>query len=69
MPLLFADLGEEVRISGVHGSPAVKQHLNELGFNTGSVVTVIQKVESGVIVKVKEARVALDSAMASKIMV
>lgn len=69
MPLLFANPGDEVKISGVNGNPQVKQHLNELGFNAGSLVTIVQKVKSGLIVKVKEARVALDSSLASKIIV
>ena len=69
MPLLFANPGDEVKISGVNGNPQVKQHLNELGLNVGSLVTIVQKVKSGLIVKVKEARVALDSSLASKIIV
>lgn len=69
MPLLFANPGDEVKISSVNGNPQVKQHLNELGFNVGSLVTIVQKVKSGLIVKVKEARVALDSSLASKIIV
>lgn len=69
MPLLFANPGDELKISGVNGNPQVKQHLNELGFNVGSLVTIVQKVKSGLIVKVKEARVALDSSLASKIIV
>ena len=69
MPVLFANPGDEVKISGVNGNPQVKQHLNELGFNVGSLVTIVQKVKSGLIVKVKEARVALDSSLASKIIV
>lgn len=69
MPLLFANPGDEVKISGVNGNPQVKQHLDELGFNVGSLVTIVQKLKSGLIVKVKEARVALDSSLASKIIV
>ena len=69
MPLLLANPGDEVKISGVNGNPQVRQHLNELGFNVGSLVTIVQKVKTGLIVKVKEARVALDSSMASKIIV
>ena len=69
MPLLFANPGDEVKISGVNGNPQVKQHLNELGFNVGSLVTIVQKLKSGLIVKVKEASVVLDSSLASKIIV
>ncbi|MGN0728520.1 FeoA family protein [Treponema sp.] len=67
MPLLYANPGDKVKISCVTGNPQVKQHLNELGFNEGSFITVVQKVKSGLIVMVKDARVALDSSMASKI--
>ena len=69
MPLLFASLGQEVQVKKVGGSAASRQHLNELGFNVGSPVTVIQKVNTGLIVKVKESRIALDESMASKIMI
>ncbi len=69
MSLLFASPGEEVEISSIGGKPDVKQHLMELGFNIGSRVSVVSKVESGVIVKVKDARIALDKSMAAKIMI
>ncbi|MBO4386629.1 MAG: ferrous iron transport protein A [Treponema sp.] len=69
MPLLFADSGREVQIKKIGGDSAVKQHLNELGFNVGSPVTVISKVSTGIIVKVKDCRLALDKYMASKIIV
>ena len=69
VPLLFVAPGEEMTISNIGGLPAVKQHLNEMGFTVGSKITVISKIESGIIVKVKEARVAIDKNMASKIMV
>ena len=69
MPLLFTDAGREVQIKKIGGDSAVKQHLNELGFNVGSSVTVISKVSTGLIVKVKDPRLALDKSMASKIIV
>ena len=69
MPLFFANIGQEVQIAALRGNPQARQHLAELGFNVGSLVAVVQKADSGVIVKVKDARVALDSAMASKIIV
>lgn len=69
MPLLFATVGQEVTVQGVGGQPEVKQHLVDLGFNAGTKVTVIQKVTTGLIVKVKEARIALDKGMASKVLI
>lgn len=69
MPLLFATPGEQVKVVNVGGNPDVKQHLNEIGFNVGSNVTVISKIPTGIIVKVKDARIAIDKSMAAKIMI
>ena len=69
MPLLFSTPGQEVKVAEVGGNPEVRQHLIDLGFNVGSPVTVIQKVDTGLIVKVKDSRIAIDRSMASKIMV
>lgn len=69
MPLLFSSIGNEVTVTSVKGLPAVKQHLSDMGFSEGSKVTVIQKVNTGLIVKVKESRIAIDRSMASKIQV
>ncbi len=68
MPLLLATPGQEVVVSKVGGNPEVRQHLNELGFNVGSSVTVVSSVNGNLIVKVKDSRVALDKSLASKIM-
>ena len=69
MPLIFATPGQEVKVAHVGGEADVKKHLIDLGFNVGSPVTVIQKIDTGIIVKVKDARIAIDRSMASKIMV
>ncbi len=69
MPLVFADPGEEMLVRKVGGSPEVKQHLADLGFNVGAQVTVISTMGGNVIVKVKESRVAISKEMAQKIMV
>ena len=69
MPLLFASVGDKVKVVSVGGAAEVKQHLNEIGFNAGTSVSVIQKIKGGIIVKVKESRIALDKKMAEKIQV
>ena len=69
MPLALADKGEENIIRKVGGSPAVRQHLEELGFVAGGAVTVISTMGGNVIVKVKESRVAISEEMARKIMI
>lgn len=69
MPLAFAQVGEENIIRRIGGKPEVKKHLENLGFVVGGNVKIISKLGSNVIVNVKEARVAISSEMAQKIMV
>ena len=69
LPLTLANIGEEQMIHKVGGSPEVKKHLEDLGFVAGGLVTVVSSLNGNVIVKVKEARVAISEEMARKIMV
>lgn len=69
MPLALADSGEENIIRKIGGSPEVKKHLEDLGFVAGSPVTIVSAMGGNVIVKVKEARVAISKEMARKIMI
>ncbi|MBQ9086034.1 MAG: ferrous iron transport protein A [Clostridia bacterium] len=69
MPLILASVGEEIIVRKVGGSPEVKKHLENLGFVVGGTVTVLQTLGGNVIVKVKEARIAISREMAQKIMV
>ena len=69
MPLTVADTGEEYVIKRIGGKPEVKQHLENLGFVAGGVVSVINTMGGNVIVKVKESRIAISQEMAQKIMV
>ena len=69
MPLTLASVGEENLIRRVGGAPAVRAHLENLGFVTGGRVTVISTIGGNLIVNVKDARVAISREMAGKIMV
>ena len=69
MPLTLANVGEENLILRVGGSPEVRKHLEDLGFVAGGTVSVVSSLGGNVIVKVKEARVAISDEMARKIMI
>jgi fe2+ transport system protein A len=69
MPLSFAEPEEENIIKRIGGTPEVKKHLENLGFVVGGTVTVVSKLDGNVIVKVKEARIAISEEMARKIMI
>ncbi|MBS7365706.1 MAG: FeoA family protein [Clostridia bacterium] len=69
MPLTLAGVGEQNTVKRVAGKPEVKKHLENLGFVVGSDVTVLNSIGENVIVKVKEARIAISAEMAQKIYV
>ena len=69
MPLTLADTGQDNTVKRIGGKPKVRRHLENLGFVVGSSVTVINSIGDNVIVRVKEARVAISAEMAQKIYV
>lgn len=69
MPLTFAVIGEENIIRKIGGKQEVRAHLENLGFNVGGAVTVLNTIGGNVIVKVKESRIAISKEMAQKIIV
>ena len=69
MPLNLAEIGEENTIKKIGGNPEVRQHLETLGLHVGGEVLVVSTLAGNLIVKVKESRVAVDEALARKIMV
>ncbi len=69
IPLNYADPGEENIIKKVSGSPEIRRHLEDLGFTPGGSVSIISSIGGNVIVKVKESRIALDEALARRVMI
>ncbi len=69
MPLTLAPTGESNTIRRIGGNPAVKKHLENLGFVVGGNVTIVTRMGGSVIVNVKQARVAISQEMAQKIMI
>ena len=69
MPITLADVGEDNTVKRIGGKPEVLRHLENLGFVVGSSVTVINAIGDNVIVRVKDARVAISAEMAQKIYV
>lgn len=69
MPLTMVKIGEENVIRKVGGKEETKRFLENLGFVTGGVVTVVSEINGNMIVNVKDSRVAIGKDMANKIMV
>ena len=69
MPLVFAEKEQPQIIRKIGGSPEVKKHLEDLGFNVGGEVSIVSTLGTNLIVKVKESRVAVSEELARKIMI
>ncbi|OZV11173.1 ferrous iron transport protein A [Tissierella sp. P1] len=69
MPLTFVNEGEKISIKQINGRDETKRFLGSLGFVVGEDIVIISKIKGNLIVDVKDTRVAIDSQMASKILV
>ena len=69
MPIALAPLNEELRIIRVLADEKNKKHLESLGILVNAKVTVVSSMNGGVILIVKDGRLALDRSIASKILV
>jgi ferrous iron transport protein A len=68
MPLYLAATGADWKVNEVKGKADVRRHLENLGFVPGSTVSVVAERDGNLIVRVKDARIAISRALASKIM-
>ena len=69
MPLTMANTGEANTIKKIGGKEETRRFLENLGFVTGGVVTVVSAIGGNMIVNVKDSRVAIGKDMANKIMI
>ena len=69
MPIALAPLNTEMKVVRVLLDDKTKKHLESLGILVNSSLTVISSVNGGVVVAIKEGRLALDRSIASKILV
>lgn len=69
MPLTLAPTGKKAFICKVRGKDDLRHFLGSLGFVEGEYVTVVSEMGGNMIVNVKDTRIAISKAMASRIMV
>jgi len=69
MPLSMMKSGEKNTIKKINGQDDTKRFLESLGFVVGSTVTVVSEIGGNMILNVKDARIALNKAMATRIIV
>ena len=68
-PLTIANVGDEFIVKKLGGLAETKHHLGNLGFSEGTKVRIVSKLNNSYIIAVKDARIALDEELASKIYV
>ena len=69
MPIGLAPLNTEMKVVKILVDDKTKKHLESLGILINSNITIISSVNGGVVIAVKEGRLALDRSIASKILV
>lgn len=69
MPLGMAMVGETNTIKKITGRDDARKHMAQLGFVEGEEVRVVSELGGNLILSVKDSRIALDRAMAMRIMV
>ena len=69
MPLTMVPTGEPNVIKKIGGKEETRRFLENLGFVTGGMVTVVSEIGGNMIVNVKDSRVAIGKDMANKILV
>ena len=69
MPIALAPLNTDMKVVKVLVDDKTKNHLESLGILVNSSIKIISSVNGGVVVAVKEGRLALDHSIANKILV
>ena len=69
MPLAMAAAGDEVYIKRVGGREETRRFLENIGFVPGTMVKVVSKTGENLIVSVKDARIAVSSELAKRIII
>ena len=69
MPLFLAEQGIPQTVMRVGGTAEARQFLENLGVTIGSSITVISNTTSGLIVNIRETRLAISHEMATKIII
>lgn len=69
MPLAMMEQGDTRTITDFKGQEEMKRHLQDLGFIRGARVRVVGENQGGMILMVKGTKIALNRALAHKIIV
>ena len=69
MPITLAPINTDIRVVRILVDDKTKKHLEDLGININATIKVLSSVNGGVVIAIKNGRLALDRSSASKILV
>ena len=69
MPVSLTKIGDSGTIVRISGDQGTKKFLSDLGFNIGVRIQTVSDVKENKILSVRGSRIAVDSRLASKIMI
>jgi len=69
MPLTMVPIGEERVVLSFRGNDEVKRRLQDLGFHQGQGIKILSENDSGLILLIKDVRIALNRGLAQRIIV
>lgn len=69
MPLTMVNVGEKMLVKRINGKDDTRRFLENLGFVEGTEISVVSELSGNMIINIKDTRVAINKAMASRIMV
>ena len=69
MPVSLSKVGDSGTIVRISGDQGTKKFLSDLGFNIGVRIQTVSDVKGNKILSVRGSRIAVDSRLASKIMI
>ena len=69
IPVTMAEPGQSVTVRKITGRDEQRQRLAELGIVVDSTVAVVAEIGGNLILQVKDSRIALDRAMANRILI
>ncbi len=69
MPVSLSKVGDAGIIVRISGDPGTKKFLADLGFTAGTRIQTVSDVKGNKILSLKGSRIAVDSRMASRIMI
>lgn len=69
MPLTMANSSQDFKVMAIKGSPDIRMRLTHLGITSGSIVRIINRSTSSLIIGIRDSRIMINFGLAHQIQV